>query len=387
MNNKIKQEAEDILANEKISDENIETLAGRDVEKNIESVAQARQIYDYLKVAKFLFPISEKENMKSRIHGSVMKYNRRRKIQNWSSAAAIFIFGLLGSYGIYNHFTDPDIVYFAKKLEKTYPNEETRLFLQGGQEVLIKNQESTIEYEKSGKNITIGAEEKVVQKLDTKKTVYNTVVVPYGKRSQITLGEGTKVWLNSGSKLVYPAVFASNKREVYIEGEAIFEVTHAEEIPFFVNSHDFTVKVTGTIFNVSAYPDDVNSSTVLEQGKIELYSNEKSLLHHEKIEVKPGEIVIYDPANDSFQQWKINTNDYMSWRKGYYVFKSEKLSNILRKISRYYNVEISTEKKGWLDETFTGSLDFRESPEEVLNFITKTLPFDYKSANNKISIY
>lgn len=387
MNDKIKQRAEDILTDENISEEKFELIEKQADVQTKEDILLARQIFNYLRISKLSFSSSEKEKIKTSIHDSISRLNLRRSIQQWASVAAVFILCFLGIYSIYGRFSEPDIVNFAKNMEEIPQNKETRLLLQGGQEVLIKNQESTIQYEKSGKNINIGTEEKVVQALDSKKPVFNTVIVPYGRRSQITLCEGTKVWLNSGSKFVYPAVFENNKREVYIEGEAIFEVTHAEEFPFFVNSRDFTVKVTGTIFNVSAYPDDANSSTVLERGKIELYSNEKSLLHHEKIEVEPGEIVIYDPASDLFQQRRINTSDYLSWRKGYYVFKSEKLSNILRKISRYYNVEISSEKKEWLEETFTGSLDFRESPEEVLSFITKTLPFDYKSVNNKISIY
>ncbi len=387
MNDKIRQRAEDILTDENVSEELFEMIDRQADGQAKEDILLARRIFDYLRVPKFSFSNSEKEKLKTSILNSVNRLNRRRHIQHWTSVAAVLVLGILGTYGVYNRFSEPEIVSFAKNLEEVSQKEETRLFLQGGQEILIKNQESTIQYEESGKNIDIGAEEKVVQKLDPEKVVFNTVIVPFGRRSQITLCEGTKVWLNSGSKFVYPAVFEHNKREVYIEGEAIFEVTHAEEYPFFVNSRDFTVKVTGTIFNVCAYPDDANSSTVLERGKIELYSNERSLLHLKKIEVKPGEMVIYDPAKASFQQREINIGDYMSWRKGYYVFKREKLSNILKKISRYYNVEIASEKKGWLDETFTGSLDFRESPEEVLNLITKTLPFEYKSVNNKISIY
>lgn len=382
MKDKITQNAEDILMNENISE-----VVSKTTNKEDPTLIQAQQIYNYLKTPKQTFSQKGKNEIKTHVQSSINKFNRKKKIQRWISVAAIFIIGILGSYSIYQKFADSDIVNFAKNLEEIRPNEETRLFLQGGQEVLIRKEESTIEYEKNGKNISIGTEEKVVQKLDTKKPVYNTVVVPYGRRTEITLCEGTKVWINSGSKLVYPAVFEKNKREVYIEGEAIFEVTHAEEIPFFVNSRDFTIKVTGTIFNVSSYADDINSSAVLERGKIELYSNERALLHREKINVSPCEIAIFDPELKAFQQKQINPLEYLSWRKGYYIFRSEKLSNILKRIARYYNVEISIENQKWSNETFTGSLDLKDSPEKVLQNIIKTIPIKYTYKNNIISIY
>ncbi len=201
------------------------------------------------------------------------------------------------------------------------------------------------------------------------------------------MSDGTEVWLNSGSKLVYPAFFDSNKREVYIEGEATFKVVHIEKSPFFVNSRDFSIKVLGTVFNVSCYTDDINSSAVLEQGKIEILSNSKSLLHREKVEMFPGEIVIFNPEKDSFEQKNVNPDDYMSWCKGYYVFRKEKLSNIMKKIARYYNVEILMMERKWSDETFTGSLDLRSSPEDVLEIIKNTIPIDEKYEQGKILIY
>lgn len=358
-----------------------------EMQSNEEGVYRARQINDFLKNPRYLFSVSEKERLKRRIQHSAEKYTARRRILRWTSIAAVFIAGVLGSYSVYTYRHESDIVNFAKKLGTLQPNQETQLFLNDGQEVLIETQESTIQYGKSGTDILIGTEEKVVQKLDAEEPVFNTVVVPYGKRTQIALSEGTRVWLNSGSKLIYPAVFNGNKREVYIDGEAIFDVTHLDGVPFFVNSHDFSIKVTGTVFNVSSYSDDSESSAVLESGRIELYSNDKSLLNREKVDVLPGEIVVFDPRGKTFQKNSVKPQNYLSWRNGYFVFKNERLNNILKKIGRYYNVDIQVANEKLSAETFTGSLDLRTSPGEVIGIIRNAVRFNYEYKEHKFLIY
>lgn len=385
MNDKKRKTEKDIPSSDKLLDEFLEV--DDDMQSNKAGIHQVRQVNDFLKTPRYSFSAPEKEKLKRRVRHSAEKFAAKRRMLKWVSAAAIFIVGVLGSYSLYIRFHESDIVNFAKNLGNIQPNEETRLFLQDGQEVLIEKQESTIRYGENGKDILIGAEEKVVQALDTEEPVYNTVVVPYGKRTQITLSEGTRVWLNSGSKLIYPAVFASRKREVYIEGEAIFEVTRSAGVPFFVNSQDFSIKVTGTVFNVSAYPDDSLSSAVLESGKIELYSNDKSLLHREKVDVSPGEIIIFNPDENTFSKNTVKPQNYLSWRNGYFVFKNERLNNILKKIGRYYNVDIQVVNEKLSAETFTGRLDLRTSPEEVLKIIRKTVRLDYECKENKFLIY
>jgi len=119
--------------------------------------------------------------------------------------------------------------------------------------------------------------------------------------------------LNSGSKLVYPVVFAEKKREVYIEGEAVFDVAHMKDKPFVVSTKDFDIKVLGTVFNVSAYPDDKYSSTVLEQGKIELIYRGASILSQEKLDISPGYMAVFDRNQKTFEQQQVNTQKYLSW--------------------------------------------------------------------------
>jgi ferric-dicitrate binding protein FerR (iron transport regulator) len=216
--------------------------------------------------------------------------------------------------------------------------------------------------------------------------VYNTVIVPYGKRTQITLSDNSSVWLNSGSKLIYPARFAAEKREVYLEGEAIFEVSHNKQQPFMVITHDIEVKVLGTVFDISTYTDDATSSTILESGSVEMKYNNNSLLSSAKITMVPGMMAVYDPIEKTVKQTQVNTKLYTSWREGYFVFERQSLGEILKKISRYYNVSIQLNDQSLADETFTGPLDLRNSATQVLEIIAELINAKVENIDNQIII-
>ena len=287
---------------------------------------------------------------------------------------------------IYNLNTSSEIITFAQKIEKTKAGNSTRIILQNGEEIQVDKTQSQINYDSKGENITINSDQKITQKIQDKTSDYNTIIVPYGKRSQITLPEGTKVWLNSGSKMVYPAVFAQNKREVYIDGEAIFEVTHMASKPFVVSTREFEINVLGTVFDVSAYSDDKYSSTVLERGKIELFCRGTSLLSRKKQILLPGTMAVFDPDQHQFEQQKVNPQKYLSWREGYLILNSEKLENILKKLARYYNIEMVITDNKLKNETFSGYLDLKNSPEEVLSIINETNSLSYTVNSEKIFI-
>jgi ferric-dicitrate binding protein FerR (iron transport regulator) len=386
MKNRPNLKAEDILI-----DENFAQPALLETSENIEGtdksdIQAASQIYSFLTSGKSAFPETEKEQTKSRIKASVRKLKWKRQLVRISAAAAVLVICVLTGIWYSQMNSTSEIVKYAQTLIGAIPDHDTRLILQDGQEVRISKEESQIRYSENGKNITIGTVRKVVQEITYKKPGYNTVIVTYGKRIFVTLSEGTKVWLNSGSKLIYPAIFSENKREVYIDGEAVFEVTHSEVKPFYVKTHDFDVKVLGTVFNVSAYADDKYSSTVLKQGKIELSYKGNAILTKKKLTILPGARAVFDPDKNAFSQQQVNPRDYMSWHDGYLNFSSEKLISILKILTRYYNVEILLQNVRLQNETFSGNLDLKHSPAEVLDIIAQTTPFIYEYENNKFVI-
>jgi len=385
MPDKSKITAEEILAEENYSEEHIAQKAKDEVidEKEIRI---ARSIYSFLNAPSGSVTWSDKEKTKNQIRSSVRKLSIKRQMIRWSVAASILLAALITSVGFLRNNSRNDIVSFAQSQTKIKAENNTRIILQNGKVITIDKAQSQIRYDAKGENIEIDSDQKIVQEIADEKAVFNTVIVPHGKRTQIILSEGTKVWLNSGSKLVYPAVFAKNKREVYLDGEAVFDVAHLNDRSFVVSTKDFDIKVLGTIFNVCAYSDDQNSSAVLEQGKIELINRRSSVLSNKHLMILPGTMAVFDPNQNTFEKQQVNPRKYLSWREGYLIFNSEKLQNIIRKLGRYYNKEMVIIDNQLKDETFSGYLDLKNSPEEVLSVINETTPLSFSVDHEKIVI-
>ena len=327
---------------------------------------------------------NQKDILGNRVTHTIHTYKRRKLIARFSYAAVLIL--IVGLSVFFQINKETDIRTFAKQSSSVSVSGSTRLILSGEKEVLISSNESKIEYEAGGKGIKIDALQDVNQLVENDEIVMNTVVVPYGKRTQITLSDNSKIWLNSGSKLIYPARFAANKREVYLEGEAIFEVSHNPKHPFFVVTSDLEVKVLGTIFNVSSYKDDQTINTILESGSVELNYKGHSLFSQTKETMVPGTLAVYDPKKGTVLQSKVNTEQYLSWRDGYFVFEQQPLGEILKKISRYYNVSIQMNDQELAKETFSGPLDLKNSPTQVLGVIAEIINVKIENIDNQIII-
>ena len=390
MKKKISLKAEDILPDEKISKTSLTEILSNNKDIDDSDAQLTSRIYFFLTSDQLLFSEAEKEQTKNRITASIRRYKWKRQLIRFSAAAAVIAIMALTGIMYYQVINISEIANYAQALSEIKPDQTTRLILQDGEEIKIEKEKSEINYTQDGKSINIGSDQEVVQEVlqevSIQKPIFNTVIVPYGKTSLITLCDGTKVWLNSGSKLIYPPVFIGKKREVYIEGEAIFEVTHSKTKPFHVKTRDYDIKVLGTIFNVNAYADEKKSSTVLKQGKVEISYKRNSVLAKEKVVILPGQRIVYDQDKNTITQQTVNTDEFMSWQYGYLAFRSEKMDNILKKLTRYYNIEIILEDVQLQNQTFSGNLDLKNSPEEVLEMIAQTTPFTYKHEDNTFII-
>lgn len=326
---------------------------------------------------------TQKEILGNQIAQSINAYKKRRLIIGISSAAVFLL--LIGISAVFTSVRKSEIKTFAENSKLDLPTGNTRLIL-AGEEIQINSDESKIKYEEKGNQIHINSSDSIKQEVNDNEIVYNTVIVPYGKRTQITLADNSSIWLNSGSKLIYPARFAANKREVYLEGEAIFEVSHNREQPFHVITRDVEVKVLGTVFDVCAYRDDSITSTVLEKGSVELRYSKSSFISQAKLTMTPGTMAVYSPKEQMMEQSDVNTRLYTSWREGYLVLERQTLGEILKKISRYYNVSIELNDQSLKDETFTGNLDLRNSAVQVLESIGEIISAKIEKNNDKILI-
>lgn len=385
MKNKFDQKkAEDILTDDLLV-EHIKTNGHSEDLLIKDEFVLASDIYQIANENSYALDPQQKEILGEKIKHTIKSYKRKKIIIQCSSAAAMLIL-ILGISVFFRTNNEPDIRVYALNNQSVPMSGNTRLILSGKEEIEINTDKSRIEYAGNGNEIKIDASHQVSQNAGGVDPVMNTLIVPYGKRAQITLSDNSTIWLNSGSKLIYPAKFANDKREVYLEGEAIFEVSHNKEYPFHVVTLNLEVKVLGTVFNLSAYFDDNTTNTVLESGSVELKYKNNSIFSQSKVNMVPGTLAVYNPLKGTVEQTKVNTQIFTSWRDGYFVFEQQPLGSILKKISRYYNVKIQLNDQELASETFSGQLDLRNSASQVLEIIAEIISAKIENIDNQILI-
>lgn len=200
------------------------------------------------------------------------------------------------------------------------------------------------------------------------------VEAPVGSRMNIELGDGTKVWLNHGSKLKYPYRFSGKSRKVFLTGEAYFIVAHNKDIPFVVGTSKLDVKATGTEFNVSAYPDDHVVETTLVEGKVILFKNSSS---HEIKALSPGECLKFDDQKNAYALESGSIEKYIAWKDGLLVFKNDPMEDIAKKLARWYNVEVEITNEKAKEYTCTATFT-DETLAQALELMTLPTPVHFK---------
>lgn len=206
----------------------------------------------------------------------------------------------------------------------------------------------------------------------------NTLMVPYGKQTSLTLSDGTKIWVNSGTRLEFPTRFKKDTRNINVNGEIYLDVAHNPEKPFYVHSDKFSVKVYGTKFNVSAYNGSDENSVVLVEGKVEVQTPSRSQI------IKPGEL--YAMQGERVKYEKVDVNEYVSWVDGVFYFNHASISQILKKVGRYYNVEFNESQSGLSQRTCTGQLYLSSDIDQVLSVICTLSNTNYRKSGSKIYI-
>lgn len=323
----------------------------------------------------------EKDSLKNQIRLGLIELEqeefrrkRKRRFLAYSAAASVV---LLVSVSVFiNRTTTADnqpqtaLEQFAASTASTESNidlKEISLVLQDKQTIAVQDS-SVISYGKNGEKVTVGTR---AINTNADNAAFNTVRVPYGKRTQIVLTDGTKVWLNSGSSLIYPTQFSGSIREVYLTGEAAFDVAHDKTKPFFVKTTECNVRVLGTVFNVSSYPEDAAVQTALLQGKVRITYNKKGFLNNQEIQedLTPGMIATINRDKKQLKVERKDVESILSWRDGYFTFKSQDLNTILSKLSKYYKIEFIKGENLNLDANFSGSFSLNEN----LNSLATTL--------------
>ncbi len=221
------------------------------------------------------------------------------------------------------------------------------------------------------------------KKNGSKEVKYNTLSVPRGGEFFLQLEDGTKVWLNSETVLRYPAHFNGKERRVELSGEAFFMVAHNKKVPFFVESGEQSVKVLGTEFNISSYKEDPIIYTTLVNGSVEVsFKNmpeiKQNLAPNEQSSINKLEAQILKKIVDPYR--------YIAWKDGRFVFDDQNLGEIMKTLSKWYNVEVIFAREELRNFRFTGDLKRYADFGEVLRKIGKTNEVTFIVENNKITI-
>lgn len=235
----------------------------------------------------------------------------------------------------------------------------------------------------AGITVTKTREGQVVYQADgfskAQKSLINTIHTPRGGNYQISLPDGSKVWLNAESSLKFPTYFAGNERKVTLTGEAYFEVAKNEHQPFVVQTSLQEVKVLGTHFNINSYEDEGTTKTTLLEGSVKVSAA------HGAITLKPGEQSLLNSGQTVPSVVSVDVEHEMAWKNGMFIFKEEPIESIIRKLSRWYNVEIDIKGKP-SGLSFTGAVSRTKNISSVLKIMEGAGDIHFKTEGNRIII-
>lgn len=208
-------------------------------------------------------------------------------------------------------------------------------------------------------------------------TTWVEVHSPYGSRTRFSLPDGSTGWLNSGSVIGFPSQFGTT-RSITLNGEAYFDVVKNPEVPFIIDAKPVKIKVLGTSFNVVSYDNDSISEVIVASGKVEVSSAGQLLAS----KLLPSERLVLNRSKNRFSTSTVDVQNYTSWKTGKLIFLNDNLSEVVRKVSRFYNVDFEVNENVDRKELFRAILE-EESLEEVLRYMKLTMSIDYAILERK----
>ena len=312
-----------------------------------------------------------------------------QKYRNWKYwiAAAVVLFAIAGAALLFINFParqkpieNQNTVITATDVAAPAITKAT-ITLQDGTRIAVDSinignmamQGKTIIQKTADGQIQYTADDKVIS-----ETQYNRLTNPRGSRVvQLTLSDGTKVWLNAESEIRYPVAFNENQREVEIEGEVYFEVAKDPAKPFIVQSNGTTVQVTGTHFNINAYKDEASLDVTLLEGSVKV-----SKANH-SVNLTPVEQA--KVSNDIQIHRQVNTEEVMAWKNGLFIFNGTDIYTTMRQLSRWYDVDVKFNEN--ITERFYGDISREKNISGVLTMLETTGSVHFKTSGNMIEVY
>lgn len=312
-------------------------------------------------------------------------HRRFMPIWIWGAAASVILLIGLGFFFTQNNIKEE--VDEALKMEQymlantsAEDVKEVTLVVSDKKKIEIANN-SQVAYTPTGQvrvNSSKLDETKTEDKDQVEQEEYNQIIVPKGRRSMIVLADNSKIWINSGSKVIYPRSFKNEKRQIYVEGEVYLKVAHDQTKPFIVSTSACEVEVLGTSFNVSAYKGNSQANIVLVEGSVNVRDN----LKHQ-MKMQPNERMELNESGIAKKE-KVNALEYIQWVDGVWSLNGKPLKEVLRYLSEYYGQTILCNPLIEA-EPFYGKLFLNEDLNKIIESIRQALP--EKLANKKDIIY
>ena len=280
----------------------------------------------------------------------------------WGYAASVIILFSIGLATWYLTRNQEEPEQYAQEIE--FGHSKAILFLESGKTIELELGRDTLCEQVEGENFVNNGKKLVYTEVPVEKEVeWHTLQVPRGGEFVLNLTDGTVVTLNADSKIHYPAQFSGKERQVLLEGEAFFEVAKDSLRPFIVKTNGIDVRVLGTCFNLKAYPDE-DQQTTLVKGSVRVSYN------HQQVLLNPGEQVTC--IDQELNVAKVDIKPYVAWKDERFVFENEPLEGVLKKLERWYNIDVFIQNPALKDMRFTGNLPKYENIDKVLELLALT---------------
>ncbi len=343
----------------------------------------AEKHFQSIHVSSYKLTKEKREQAMLHLEQSLRTYRFKRKIRRFSYVAAACVIALLLLIGyIQKEMTQSGQKYVAStdyivgnKLEQ-----EDILFVTNSQTSTFQgNVNISIEDDQTAK---VRSEDAGEREIAMEKQTMNQLIVPFGKRSEIVLADGTKVWLNSGSTIKFPSAFTEGTRELFLSGEIYVEVAPDEKRPFIVHTPDYMVKAYGTKFNVSTY-SSLSSSVILVEGSVGIQIEDER-----EVMLLPNEQAIYSESTKTFKTREVDVLAFTSWKDGYLTYDDTPVTEALKQIERYYNLSFNLDDAvSFKGITCTGKIILSENLDNVMITLSLISGTKYKRENKAIYIY
>lgn len=367
-------------------------LAGNATPKETEKIMSYQDDFDFTDSA-----IIEKDNdsilREKRILNELSASIAQQKpsgrfTTTWIAAAVLVIIAAASLLFVQNKKTVNPTLTYAKSLTSRHDvkpgTNKALLTLENGEQIAL-NDVGVGTVLKQG-NITISKqangllEYKVTANAVTKSAIeYNTISTPIGGQYSIVLPDGSKVWLNAASSLKFPTAFTGTERKVELNGEGYFEIAKNKHMPFKVKFNNEEVEVLGTHFNIMAYPDEAVTRTTLLEGSVSISKN------NVKKVLIPGQQAVGGLPTNGFNINQVNTDEAIAWKNGLFLFHNENIKSIMKKIARWYNVDVYYQ--GTLtSQEYGGRISKSKNLSEILKNLELTGTIHFKIDGRRVTV-